>query len=475
MSEQLSSKSIEQLAPLLRDKAISPVDVTQAVIHQTEQLDGKLNAYIRFEPEAALAAAKAAELDIVKGNYRGPLHGIPMAIKDIFYFQGEVATIGSNIHRDFVPEYDATVIAKLREAGVVYTGTLNLHEYAFGGTTNNPHFGACHNPWDLARIPGGSSGGSAAAVAADLTIASLGTDTAGSVRIPATFCGIVGLKPTHGLVSKYGVFPLAWSLDHVGPMTKTVWDAAVLMEYMTGYDENDPTSRPSQPVAYTQALRQDVEGLVIGVEEDYFFAKVDSLVAQTVRRAIHELQTMGATVQPVCIPTLAQAVFAETVTVFAEASAIHHHHLQTRRDEFGDDVRISLEQGELLSAVDYLLAQQVRTRLKAEFTQVFNDVDVLIAPSMPMTAPRIGEHTLAINGRQEAVFDLLIRQTQPANLTGYPSLTVPCGFVDGLPVGMQIMGPAFREDLLLRVGYAYEKATPYASQRPNLDLQQVSS
>ncbi|GMA62777.1 amidase [Alicyclobacillus fastidiosus] len=454
---ELAAKSIEELAPLLKHKSISPVDVTQAVIHRTEQLDGKLNAYIRFEPEAALAAAKAAESDIVKGNYRGPLHGIPMAIKDIFYFQGEVATIGSSIHRDFVPGYAATVIAKLREAGVVYTGTLNLHEYARGGTTNNPHFGACHNPWDLTRIPGGSSGGSAAAVAAGLAIASLGTDTAGSVRIPATLCGVVGLKPTYGLVSKYGVFPLAWSLDHVGPITKTVWDAAVLMEYMAGYDENDPTSCPSQPVMYTRVLSQDISGLVIGVEEDYFFAEVDGVIQEAVWQAISRLREMGAIVKPISIPTLRHAPFAQAISGRAEASAVHHHHLQTRSEEFGRDVRLSLEQGEIISAVEYLQAQQIRRRMTAEFNAAFRAVDVIVAPSSTMPAPCIGQEIAWINGREVQVREQLIRQTLPANLTGIPSLTVPCGFVDGLPIGLQVMGPAFREDVVLKVGYAYEQ------------------
>lgn len=475
MTQELSGKSIEQLAPLLRSKELSPVELTQSVLNRTEQLDDKINAFISFEPKIALAAARTAESEILKNDYRGPLHGIPMAIKDIFYFAGKVATMGSKIHKDFVPMEDATVIAKLKDAGVIFTGTLNLHEYALGATTNNPHFGACHNPWNLERIPGGSSGGSAAAVAADMTIASLGTDTGGSVRIPASFCGIVGLKPTHGLVSKYGVFPLAWSLDHVGPMTKTVWDAAVLMEAMVGYDPKDPTSISTNPVDYTNRLGKNLKGLIVGIEEDYFFAKVDSDVAKVVRKAIEQLQALGAQVQPVSIPMLQHVSFAEHVTAFSEAATIHHNALKTRSADFGEDVRLSLEHGELFSAVDYLQAQQVRVRLVTEFNAAFQQVDVLIAPTMPMVAPAIGQTTTFINGHEETVFDLLIRQTQPANLTGFPSLTVPCGFVDGLPVGMQIMGPALSEEVLLNVGYMYERATPFSQQKPHLTLEQVSS
>src|SRR4051812_28106014 len=276
MSEVLAKKTISELAPLLQRREISPVEVTQSVLDRTKKLNDSINAYIDINNEKqVLQSAKLAEKEILKGSYRGALHGIPLALKDILYFKGEKVTMGSKIHQNFIPDSDATVVAKLKEAGALFTGKLNMHEYAYGGTTNNPHFGPCRNPWDLDRIPGGSSGGSGAAVASDMTIASLGTDTAGSIRIPASICGIVGLKPTHGLVSKYGCFPLSWSLDHIGPMTKTVEDAAILLECITGYDENDATSVKSSPFNYNKALTGDIKGRVIGIEEDFFFNMID--------------------------------------------------------------------------------------------------------------------------------------------------------------------------------------------------------
>lgn len=383
-----------------------------------------------------------------------------MALKDIFYVNGQVATMGSKIHRDFVPSYDATVVRRLSEAGVVFTGTLNMHEYAWGATTNNPHYGTCRNPWDLDRSPGGSSGGSGAAVAAGMSVVSLGTDTGGSIRIPAAFCGIVGLKPTHGRVSKYGVFPLAWSLDHIGPMTKTVSDAAILLEHIAGYDPMDPTSVDLWVPPYTQYLNGDLSGMVIGIEEEYFFNFADQDVAQLVRKVLEKLETLGARVKPVSIPALRHAPFAELVTITSEASAIHHNNLKERPTDFGDDVRVLLELGELNSAVDYLKAQQVRHRLKRDFQTIFQDVDVLISPTLPIPAHLIGQNSVVINGTQTDVIAGLTRFMAPGNLTGLPALTVPCGLIAGLPVGMQVMGPAFREELLLNVGYAIEQTNP---------------
>lgn len=468
MTQELAAKSIGELAPLLQSKEVSPVELTEAVLQNVEKYDGDVNSYIQIQADGARAAAKAAENEIAGGNYRGPLHGIPMALKDIMYFKGETATMGSGIHKDFVPDFDATVVSKLKKAGVVFTGKLNMHEYAWGATTTNPHFGACRNPWDLSKIPGGSSGGSGAAVSANMAIASLGTDTGGSIRIPAASCGIIGLKPTHGRISKFGCFPLAWSLDHIGPMTKTVYDAALLLETLTGYDPRDPTSVDKPSRSYSTGLSGDVKGKVIGINEEYFFRNVDKRVDEAVRNAISELEKMGARIEPVKIPSLSMAEYAELVTITSEASAVHHANLEKHPDMFGEDTRFLLEFGELVTAVDYLQAQQIRRKLSNEFAQVFGQVDVLISPTLPFLPPPIGDSTVDINGQSLSFLDEVIRFTGPGNLTGLPALSIPCGVRDGLPIGLQIMGPAFQEEKVLDVAFALEKLQLMKGQKPDL-------
>lgn len=467
MVDELITKSVDELSGLVKSRKVSPVELTDAVIRQTEKCNAAVNAYILQTPEKARAAAKVAEKEIMAGNYRGTLHGIPMAVKDIFYVKGEVTTMGSRIHKDFVPDIESTAVSKLRDAGAIFTGKLNMHEYAYGGSNNNPHFGPCHNPWDVARIPGGSSGGSGAALAADMTIASLGTDTAGSVRIPAASCGVVGLKPTHGKVSKYGVFPLSWSLDHVGPMTKTVKDAALLLEVISGYDEKDPTSVHTDPVAYSKLLTGSVKNLRIGVNENYYFRDIDSGVEELVRKAIQAFKDMGAVIVDVDIPELAGAEYVERVTSAAEASTIHHDNLRAKA-AFGNDVRVMLEFGELIPAVDYLYAQQLRRSVCAGFNRAFERVDLLIAPTLAFTAPIIGSRTAQINGKEMSLMQQSIRLTGPADLTGLPAISLPCGLSAGLPVGLQLIGPAFKEDVVLNAAYAFEQTNSMRGRKPDL-------
>lgn len=466
LSKDLISLSIEELAPLIEKKEVSPVELTDAVLNQADALNDKNNAYITITHESAKESAKKAESEIANGNYRGKLHGIPMGIKDNIYFKDEVTTMASKIHSDFVSDYDATVIENLRESGVIFTGKLNMHEYAWGITNNNPHFGPARNPWDLDRIPGGSSGGSGVAIASNMSIGTLGTDTAGSIRIPSSACGIVGLKPTHGLVSKYGCWPLAWSLDHIGPMTKTVTDAAAMLEVLAGYDSKDPTSVNVPTMKYTEKLTGDVKDLVIGVNEDYFFKDVDSNVEKLVREGIQALVDQGAKVEVVSIPSLKYAEYAELIISLSEASTIHHKNLQKRPNDFGEDIRYLFELGEIPSAVDYLQAQQIRRMIKLDFQKAFEKVDVLISPTLPLIVPNIGDDTVAINGNNVDLIENIIRFTGPGNLTGHPALTIPCGLVGGMPAGMQIMGPAFREDLVLNVAYAFEKTNPLKGARP---------
>ncbi|MEK3937191.1 amidase [Sporosarcina sp. FSL W7-1349] len=466
MSQKLNEKTITELAPLIENKEVSPVDVANDVFDQIEALNEEVNAFISITKEKALDQARLAEKEIQEGRYRGPLHGIPMAIKDNIYIANEPTTMGSKIHQDFIPTENATVVNQLEKAGVVFTGKLNLHEYAWGATNNNPHFGACRNPWDVERISGGSSGGSGVSTATDMTIATLGTDTGGSIRIPSSFCGITGLKPTHGLVSKYGAFPLAWSLDHIGPMTKSAKDAAYVLEAISGYDPKDPTSVRVNSTRYSNELTGSIKGLKIGINEDYFFHNVDSDVEKTVRQALISLEKEGAVVEIVKIPALAYAEFAELITIITEASAIHHDNLVEREEDFGDDVRFLLKLGEIPSGVDFLQAQQIRMQLNRQFNDLFKQVDVFISPTTPILTPKIGQDIVQLNGEDVGFLDHIIRFTGPFNLTGLPALSVPCGFARNLPVGMQIVGPAFQESRLLNVAHALEQIHPEFRQTP---------
>ena len=465
LAKELLTKTTTEVADLIERREVSPVDLTQSLLDHAHELNDTVNSYISFRDDQALAEAKKAEEEIAAGNYRGPLHGIPMGIKDNIYIGGEVSTMASKIHRDFVSQDDASVVVNLREAGAVLTGKLNMHEYAWGIDNNSPHFGPVHNPWNLDKVPGGSSGGSGAAVASDVSFTTLGTDTAGSIRIPSAVCGLVGLKPTHGRVAKYGCYPLAWSLDHIGPMSKSVADAAATLQGIAGFDPRDPTAVNVPVDDYLSGLGGDPKGLVIGVEEDYFFRDVDSPIETLVRKHIDELVSRGAVLKEVKIPSLAYAEWTELATSLSEASAIHHNDLLTRPDDFGDDIRFLFELGELFSSVDYLQAQQARRQLKQEFAAAMQQVDVIIAPTLPVMAPDIGSSTANLNGTEVDLIDNFIRFTGPSNLTGLPALNVPVGLEDGLPVGLQIIGRAFDEATVLRVGSHIEQADPMQGRR----------
>ena len=464
----LHEKAVEELAPLLESKELSPVELTKEILEFAEKSQPVINSFMEFYREEALENAKQVEKEIQDGNYKGMFHGIPLALKDNLYFKDKVSTMSSKIHKDFVSDHDATVVEKLRDSGVIYTGKLSMHEYAWGITNNNPHYGAVKNPWDLSKIPGGSSGGSGAAVASGASVASLGTDTAGSIRIPSSACGIVGLKPTHGRVSKFGCYPLAWTLDHIGPMTKTVKDAAAMLEIISGFDHRDPTCVNAPVENYVSQLTGNVRGLVIGVNEDYFFNNVDTDVEDAVRRQIQSLVDRGARVEVISIPSLRYAEWAELVTSLSEASTIHHNDLQNRPQDFGKDIRLLFELGELPTAVDYLQAQQVRRQIKQEFNQAFQKVDVIIAPTLPIVVNNIGEDLADLNGEKVDLINNIIRFTGPSNLTGLPALTVPAGLKRHLPIGIQIIGPAFKEGRILNVGYAIEQTNPLQSKKPNI-------
>ena len=465
----LHFQTISNLAPRIARKEISPVELLDSVLHQIQAHNDDVNAYITILEDESREAAKKAEREIAQGKYRGPLHGIPMGLKDLFYTAGIRTTAGSAILKDFVPDTDATVVRKLKDAGVILTGKLNMHEYAFGATNENPHYGPSRNPWDTARMTGGSSGGGGAAVAAGLSVATLGTDTGGSIRTPSALCGIVGLKPTFGRVSKHGVVPLSWSLDHVGPMARSVADAAVLLQAIAGFDPQDAASKNAAVDTYAPVASMDAKTLVVGVPGNYYFDGVDPQVEANVRAAIAALAAQGARVVEVSIPELALAMFAELVTISAEASAYHHDTFTKHAREYGADVRVLLEGGELLTAVQYLKAQQSRRLLQEAMLKVLSGVDVLVAPTLPFTAPPIGEGHVEISGQLKDFTMECVRFAAPCNLTGFPSLSLPVGFSSaGLPIGMQIIGKPFDEVKLLQVGALVEQVAPFEYKNPVL-------
>ena len=466
MSNPILFLPVSELAKKIQSRELTSVELTKIFLAHSHALNPTLNAYISFRDEKALEDAAKMDAEIDAGNYRGLLHGIPMAIKDNIYVGNEITTMASKYHENFVSEDDASVVENLKNAGVVLIGKLNMHEYAWGITNNSPHFGPVKNPWNLSKIPGGSSGGTGAAVSAGLTPVSLGTDTAGSIRIPSSACGIVGLKPTHGLVPKYGCFPLAWTLDHIGPMTKNVEDAAIVLQAIAGFDSRDPVSKKIETIDYLEGIDAPLAGKVIGIEEDYFFKDIDAPIEAMIREVLAKLEANGASVKKVKIPALRYSEYVELATSLSEASAIHYEQLKKDPQHYGEDIRMLFELGLLFDSVDYLQAQQLRNELKAEFTKVFEEIDVLIAPTLPSLPNDIGSDLVMINGKEEDVLNNTIRMTGPSNLTGLPALSMPIGFVNGLPVGMQIIGNAFDEKTIFNIAKNIEKLVQFKGVPP---------
>ncbi len=458
------------LSKAIRKKEISPLEVTRAFLERIKNHDQKINAFITLLTSSALRAARQAEKEILKGKYRGPLHGMPFAAKDLFFTKGIRTTCGSKILTDFVPRYDAAVIERLFSAGAILLGKLNMHEFAYGTTSVNPHYGAVRNPWDRERITGGSSGGSAAALACSFAPLTLGTDTGGSIRIPAALCGVAGLKPTYGRISRYGVYPLCWSLDHPGPMAKSVADLALAMNILAGHDPRDPASPKVSVPNYSQALTKDLEGIRLGVPDRYYFDRLDQEVHTAVKKAIRDLKGLGAKVQPISIPYLHEASAAAFVALVAEgAAALEKWHL-TRSRDLGEDVRARLNLGAAIKATQYLKAQRVRGKVREIFMEAFKKVDALITPQLPITAPKIGQSNISWGKGTESVVAALTRFTRIYNLIGIPSLCLPCGYSSsGMPIGLQIAAKPFAEETVLKVGHAYEINTPWKNRHPLLE------
>ena len=461
--------SIAEAAQQIASGDLSPVELVDAHLERVHETNGRLNSFITLLEAESTAAAKVAEADIRSGSYRGPLHGIPIGLKDLYYTKGVRTTVGSKIMSDFVPEEDAAVTERLKAAGAIIIGKLQMHEFALGATSENPHYGPAHNPWSTDRVTGGSSGGSGASVASGQCMGAMGSDTGGSVRIPACLCGIVGLKPTFGRVSKYATFPLSWTLDTVGPMTRTVRDAALMLNAIAGHDHRDPSSSRRPVEDFTAMLGKDVAGVRIGIPRKFFFDILDAQVEDSVTQAARVLEGLGASVEEVSLPLAEQSQSISSAIIAAEGAEIHIDRLRQRASDIDSEARARLETGAMMPAIHYVKAQRARAALNQQVRQVMERVDLLLTPTVPVGATKIGDSTVSVGGGAEPTLSLLSRLTRPFNLCGVPTITLPCGLTsEGLPIGLQLAGRPFEEATVLRLAHAYEQATDWHTLRPPL-------
>jgi aspartyl-tRNA(Asn)/glutamyl-tRNA(Gln) amidotransferase subunit A len=451
---------------LLRKKEVSSRELVESQLERREAHEPHLNAFITVTRDQALDAAREADRRVNRGESSGPLHGIPLTLKDLLWTRGVRTTSGSKINTDFVPAEDATVVGKLRSAGAVFLGKTNLHEFAYGVSSFNPHYGPARNPWDVERDCGGSSSGSAAALAAGVGYGSVGTDTGGSIRVPSTLCGTVGLKPTYGRVSRYGVTPLSWSLDHVGPMTRSVEDAALLFEILAGRDVKDSSSVARTVEKVSDRLDELPSRLRMGIDTGVFFDRLDPEVKVAVETAIRDLERLGLERVDVALPEAEHLGVCRNVIAFSEASSYHEENIRHRPEDYGENVRELLHLGMFIRATEYLAAQRARREIVRLCREAFERFDVLVCPTAVAPAPKIGENVLS-NG--EDLRAGLLRLCGPFNALGFPALSLPCGFArSGLPLGLQIVAKPFEEPLLLKVGYAYERSHTWRDHHPHV-------
>jgi len=464
-SNELCYLTIAEASAGLRRKDYSPVDLTEACLKRIAALDGKLHSFITITAERARTRARQAEQEFASRKERGPLHGIPIALKDLYMTKGIRTTCHSAVLENWVPDYDATAVLKLEEAGTILLGKLGMHEFAFGGPSVDAPFPAVRNPWNPAHIPGGSSSGSGAALAAGFCYGALGSDTGGSIRTPSAHCGIVGIKPTYGRVSRYGVVPLSWSLDHAGPMARSVEDCALLLQAIAGYDAKDGASANVEVPDFQAELRGGVKGLRVGVPRAGWFDEnlgVDATTETIFNQALEVLKNLGALIVELDGKPFSTARKANQTILVCEAYAYHEKTYQETPMKFGSTVRRRILEGAFLSAADYLTAQRARSVLNEQIRANFHRVDVFVVP----TAPRPPETFEGMDPNEQ---NLRPSFTNPFNLTGLPAISVPCGFTpDNLPVGLQIAARPFEESTALRVAYSYEQATPWHERRPEL-------
>ena len=459
-----SPRTIKELASAYREGFVLPSAATREHLRRIEALNGRLNAFITVLTDPALRQAEESDRRYKAGSPLGPLDGVPIAVKDLIYIQGVKCTAGSKILASNVAPYDATVVRDLKAAGAVLIGTTNLHEFAAGSTNVNPHFGSVRNPWDAARMSGGSSGGSAVAVATGMAPGALGTDTGGSVRIPAGLCGVLGLKPTYGRVSRLGVIPLAASLDVVGVLSRTAWDAAALLQVISGHEQGDLTTAETNPVDYLGSLSRPIDQPRVGVIRGYFQDVIDPSVDESLSKFVSSLMELGCSAREVTPDWISEAYDRWVPIRRAEATAFHMKWLESAPELYGPDVRKLLEQGRDVLAVDYVAAVNARPSFMERFAETMREYDFLVIPTTTIPPPRLEDVTVTVNGKDVPVYSALNRLPIPFNYVGCPAISIPSGRVGGLPLGVQVVGKLFDEASLLGLANAYEERFgPYPS------------
>src|ERR1051326_2386316 len=461
-SSELPLLDLSDVSRAVQKKEVSPVELTQACLARIEKLNPKLNAFITVTGTAALEDARKAESEIARGEWKGPLHGIPLAVKDLVETAGVKTTAASAVLKDNVPAADAEVIRRLKLAGAILLGKLNLHEFAYGGSGIIGHFGVARNPWNTAHVTGGSSSGSAAAVAACLCYGAIGTDTAGSIRLPAACCGITGLKPTYGLVSARGVIPLSWSLDHVGPMARTAADAALILQAIAAYDPEDIGSQKFPPVYYPSAIEESTAALRLGVARDYW-NEVDEEIKRAVDSAVSELARITSGVQEVTLST-----GADRTLVRCEPYAYHQKYLPQSEKDYDPETLRRIRTGSDVTAMQYIHGQRELLLQRREILQLFDSIDLILTPTTPMLAPTLGDLQAAPDQLRNKEL-IMLRNTRPFNVYGLPAISLNCGFSkSGLPIGLQITGAPGAEGAVLALAHSYQKQTDWHRQKPAL-------
>jgi aspartyl-tRNA(Asn)/glutamyl-tRNA(Gln) amidotransferase subunit A len=467
MSAEPALLSLTEVAQAIAQKRFSSREVTKSCLDRIAQWQPRLNAFMAIETDEALAAADAADAALATGNARGALHGVPLAHKDMYYDAGKIVSCGSKIRRDFVATTTSTALQRLKDAGTIRLGSLQMVEFAYGPTGHNTHYGAVHNPWSLDHITGGSSSGSGSAVAARLTFAALGSDTGGSIRMPAHFCGVTGLKTTYGRISRAGAMPLSQSLDTVGPLARTAGDCALLLGLMAGADANDPTAVSGPLPDYMAATRESIKGLKVGVPAAFYVDDLDPEVARILDETMAVLKREGADIVQVELPDQRQLTAACQLVLAVEAAAFHKRWLIERPQDYGPQVLMRLQNGLAIPGVSYLEALRWRGPALAAYLAAVAGVDAVIAPVAPVAAPTLAESDVGNSPDAESVIQRLTRFTRPINYLGLPSLAIPSGFTKtGLPVGMQVIGRSFDEAMLLRIGAAFQRATDFHDRIP---------
>ncbi len=462
MIKELTKMNIDEVSPLIEQKKLSPTELVKHTLEKISNENSNTNSFITVCSEKALKAAEDLEKELVEGNVRSKLHGVPIALKDLIFTKGIRTTMGSKLYKDFIPDTNATIVEKLENAGAIIIGKVNTHEFAYGPTGDRSYFGSCLNPYDSSKITGGSSSGSAASVGAGLVNLSVGTDTGGSIRIPSSACGTVGMKPTFGLVSKKDVHALSYTQDHVGPITRTVKENALLLNVLAGYDPNDPYSLNMEIQDYSSLIGTDVKGMVIGIPS-FYLQSLEEEVHQMFSKCIKVCEYLGAKVTEVNIDDIGEISHAQSITVQFEASSIHAQTLKNHQKSIDSEVYERLKASRLVKAYEYVHAQSKKQELIYKYNQVFDHVDILLTPTLPIVPPNIGQREVTINGKVESVRNALLRLTAPTNFTGNPSLSLPVELSkDGLPIGLQLISRHGMEAKIYQFAYMLEQHVNFA-------------